>query len=144
MKLRELISAYNRLGNATMTKLDDKDVVKALKARKAMRPHAEEYEAFEKDCRDKFKFDGLEEDDKVRLSVFNKIKEDKDYKPTESEIESCNNVASYFNKVNKALEGELEKDIVINIEKLGEGSDVKLMQENKWKPYELEELDMLF
>lgn len=144
MKLRELISAYNRLGGATMTKLDDKDVVKALKARKAMRPHAEEYEAFLKDCQEKFKPEGFEEDNKVRLSVINKIKEDKDYKPTESEIESCNNVASYFNKVNKALEGELEKVIEINIEKLSEGSDVKLMQENKWKPYELEELDMLF
>lgn len=142
MKLRELISAYNRLGGATMTKLDDKDVVKALKARKAMRPHAEEYEAFLKDCQEKFKPEGW---DDIQAKAQQWQQEGEETKLTIEERKAINKaLATYQKNIDSAVKEELEKDIVINIEKLSEGSDVKLMQENKWKPFELDELDMLF
>lgn len=142
MKLKELIAAYNRLGSATMTKLDDKDVVKALKARKAMRPHAEEYEAFLKDCQEKFKPENWDE---VQTKAQQWQQEGEETKLTLEERKDINKaLVTYQKNIDSAVKEELERDIVINIEKLGEGSDVKLMQENKWKPYELEELDMLF
>lgn len=142
MKLKELIAAYNRLGSATMTKLDDKDVVKALKARKAMRPHAEEYEAFLKDCQEKFKPENWDE---VQTKAQQWQQEGEETKLTLEERKEINKaLATYQKNIESAVKEELEKDIVINIEKLSEGSDVKLMQENKWKPFELDELDMLF
>lgn len=142
MKLKEIVSAYNRLGGATMVKLDDKDVVKALKARKAMRPHAEEYEAFLKDCQDKFKPEGW---DDTQAKIQQWQQEGENTKLSVEERKAINKAMfDYQKNIDSAVKEELEKDIEISFEKLSEGSDVKLMQENKWKPNELEELEMLF
>ena len=55
MKLKQILAAYSRIENATATKLKEDDVIKLLKARKAMRPHVNEYKDFLKDAQDKFK-----------------------------------------------------------------------------------------
>ena len=142
MKLKSLIAAYKALGEAKVTKLEASEVLKIVKARKAMRTHAEDYDAFLKDCQEKFKPEFW---DDIQAKAQQWQQEGEETKLTIEERKAINKaLATYQKNIDSAVKEELEKDIVINIEKLSEGSDVKLMQENKWKPYELEELDMLF
>lgn len=141
--IQKIVSAQKRLDTATVTKLEEADAIKLLKNRKAMRPYVTEYEEFEKDCREKFKVDGLEDADKKRLEVINKVKENKAYQPTQEEVDAINKVADYFNKVNKALSEELEREVEITFEKLSDNADVKLMQENGWNYAELDEIEVI-
>ena len=43
-KIKQIIEAYKILGEAKVTKLEESEVIKVVKARKAMRPIAEEFE----------------------------------------------------------------------------------------------------
>lgn len=61
MKLKQLIAAYKALGEAKVAKLEASEVIKIVKARKAMRPIADEYDAFLKDCQEKFKPENWDE-----------------------------------------------------------------------------------
>ena len=49
----------------------------------------------------------------------------------------------YNQKLEKAAEEELKKEVEINIEKFAEGTDVKLLKENKWKTKQLNDIDIL-
>ena len=42
-KIKQIIEAYKLLGEAKVTKLEESEVIKVVKARKAMRPIAEEF-----------------------------------------------------------------------------------------------------
>lgn len=53
MKLGEMVNVYSVLGEAKMSTLKVEEVLKAVKARKAMRPHVEEWNAFFKDIQEK-------------------------------------------------------------------------------------------
>ena len=53
MKQIEVLNAYRILGEAKMTTLEVSEVVKVVKARKAMRPIAEALEAFVNDMQEK-------------------------------------------------------------------------------------------
>lgn len=143
VSIKKIVSAQKRLDTAKVTKLEEVDAIKLLKNRKAMRPYVTEYEEFEKDCREKFKVDGLEDADKTRLEVFNKVKDNKAYQPTQEEVDAINKVADYFNKVNKALSEELGREVEITFEKLSDNADVKLMQENGWSYAELDEIEVI-
>lgn len=144
MKLKHIVAAQRRLDNARATKLEESDVIKLLKNRKAMRPYVNDFEEFEKDCKDKFKVEGLEDAEKVRQGVVKKLSEDKSYQPTKDEIESINKVLGYLNKVNKALSEELDKEIDITFDKLSENADAKLMKENGWSYAEIDEIEVMF
>lgn len=53
MKLGEMVNVYGVLGEAKMSTLKVEEVLKAVKARKAIRPHVEEWNAFFKDIQEK-------------------------------------------------------------------------------------------
>lgn len=135
MKLKELIAAYKALGEAKVTKLEASEVLKIVKARKAMRPHAEEYEAFLKDCQEKFKpvtwdevqakaqkWETLTDDEKKDLNIV---------------------LMEYNNKINSAILEEIEKEVEVSVEKLNEDSLTNILQENGWEVKRLEELEVL-
>lgn len=48
-----MVNVYGVLGEAKMSTLKVEEVLKAVKARKAMRPHVEEWNAFFKDIQEK-------------------------------------------------------------------------------------------
>jgi hypothetical protein len=50
----------------------------------------------------------------------------------------------YDMKVRKALHDEQNKEVEIEIEKLSEGSDIKLMSANDWTPNQLDLIEMMF
>lgn len=143
MKLSEIIAINKRLDKATVNSLEESDAIRILKARKSMRPYVIAYKDFEKDCQEKFMFEGIEDAEKVRIGVVEKANADKSYIPTEEEMEAIKQINEYFAKVNKALAEELDRDIDIELPKLSENADVKLMHENKWTFGELDEIEAI-
>lgn len=142
MKVKSIIEAYKLLGNAKSNNLDDADKGKILKARKTMRPIADEFEAFLKDAKEMFKPEGWEETQK-QLDQWQQ--EGKKTTLSEEERIAINkSLIGYQSAIDKAVKAELDKEIEIEIEKLSEGSDIKLMSANDWTPNQLELLDMMF
>ena len=135
MKLKELIAAYKALGEAKVTKLESAEVLKIIKARKAMRPFAEEYEAFLKDCQEKFKpvtWDEIQ----VKAQKWDTL--------TDDEKKDLNIVLmEYNNKINSAILEEIEKEVEVSVEKLNEESLTNILQENGWEVKRLEDLEVL-
>lgn len=144
MKVKNIVEAYKLLGNAKVSNLEDADKIKILKARKAMRPTANEYEAFEKDCQEAMKYEGFNDDIEPYTIAHNKIRQGKVNEISESEANAYGRIMEYEMKIRKALHDEQNKEIEIEIEKLSEGSDIKLMSANDWTPNQLDLIDMMF
>lgn len=69
MKLGEMVNVYGVLGEAKMSTLKVEEVLKAVKARKAMRPHVESWNAFYKDVQEKAAaWDSMSEEQKMELN----------------------------------------------------------------------------
>lgn len=69
MKLGEIVNVYGVLGEAKMSTLKVEEVLKAVKARKAMRPHVEEWNAFYKDVQEKAQsWDNMTEEQRIELN----------------------------------------------------------------------------
>lgn len=142
--VKQIVDAYNALGNAKSSTLDDAEKAKILKARKVMRPFVTEYEAFEKDCQEMHKYEGLEKDAELYNSVLNKSRQGKGNEVTEEEAKAWARVIEYDQKINKSLYEEGIKEVELEFEKLSEGSDVKLMSANDWTPKQLDILEIMF
>lgn len=142
MKVKNIVEAYKLLGNAKTTNLDDADKGKILKARKAMRPIADEFEAFLKDAQEMFKPEDWEE---VQGKISQWQQEGEKTTLSEEERIAINKaLIGYQSAIDKAVKAELEKEIEIEFEKLSEGSDIKLMTANDWTPNQLDLIDMMF
>lgn len=142
MKVKLIVEAYKLLGNAKTTNLDDVDKSKILKARKSMRPIADEFEAFLKDAQEMFKPEGWEETQK-KLAQWQQEGE-KTTLSEEERIAINKALIGYQSAIDKAVKAELDKEVEIEIEKLSEGSDIKLMSANDWTPNQLDLIDMMF
>lgn len=128
--VKQVVECYNVLDKTKATKLEVADVIKILDARKAMRPTATNYDAFLKDCQEKFKpedWDNIQKD----LQQWQNEGENTTLSE-ERRIELNKAVIGYQNNINKALKSELEREIELNIEPLGKDARAKLMVENGW------------
>lgn len=135
MKLKSIIAAYKALGEAKVTKLEASEVLKIVKARKAMRPYAKDYDAFLKDCQEKFQPKNFEEIQE-KVQKWDSL--------TDDEKKVVNKVLiEYNNAINSAILEEIEKDIELNVEKLSEDSLAKIIQENGWELKKLDELEVM-
>ena len=141
MKVKEIVTAYKVLGDAKVTKLEESEVIKIVKARKSMRSIAEDYEQFLKDVQEKFKPENW---DDVQQKVQQWQQEGENTTLTEEERMTVNRaLIEYTKKVDSAVKDELEKEVDINIEKLKEESLTKLIIENDWELKKHEELEIL-
>lgn len=145
-KITQIVDCYNILGESKVTKLEESEVIKIVKARKAMRSIAEEYEAFSKDIDEKLKYEGFDEDDKIRLEIVRKFKENHSYQLTQEEEESMKRISDYFSKVLKAKDEEGKREIEIEIEpfKLKEETSIKILSENGYELKKLDKIDLIF
>lgn len=140
-KVKNIVAAYNVLGEAKVTKLEESEVIKIVKARKAMRPIADEFEAFLKDAQEKFKPECW---DDVQAKVQQWQQEGENTTLTDDEQRGVNTaLADYQNSINKAVNEELEREVEINIETLKEESATKLITENGWELKKLEEIEVV-
>lgn len=141
MKLSQIVSAYKTLGDTKVSKLEETEIIKIVKARKEMRKYVEEYEAFLKDCQDKFK----PENWNIILEKVQKWQQEGDNTTlTESErVEINKALVTYQRRIDTAIKEELEKEINITIDKLKEDSLTKLLIENNWEMSKLDEIEIL-
>ena len=138
MKLKEAVNLYKTLGDAKVSALSESDITIIVKTRKNLRAIAEDYEAFLKDCQDKFKpedWDSIQE----KLSKWQQEGENTSL-TIEERIEINKIVIDYQNKISSAVKEELEKDIDITVEKLSDEAAVKLLKHNDWSSNKLDEL----
>lgn len=133
--IKKIVDAYKALGEAKVTKLEEAEVIKAIKARKAMRPIAEEYDEFFKDCQEKFKpedWDNIQND----LQQWQKLTEAR-------RIELDIVLSAYQKKINETVKDELEREVELNIATLKEESATKILVENGWSVGKLDEIDIM-
>lgn len=133
--IKKIVDAYKALGEAKVTKLEEAEVIKVIKARKAMRPIAEEYDEFFKDCQEKFKpedWDNIQND----LQQWQKLTEAR-------RIELDIVLSGYKKKIDEAVKDELERETELNIATLKEESATKILVENGWSVGKLDEIDIV-
>ena len=141
MKVKNIVAAYKALGETKVTKLEESEVIKIIKARKVMRPIAEEFEAILKDAQEKLKPECW---DDVQAKVLQWQQEGENTTLTDAEKKGINKaLIDYQNSINKVLNDELERDVEINIETLKEESATKLIVENGWELKKLEEIEVV-
>ena len=142
MKVKSIVEAYKLLGNVKSTNLEDSDKGKILKARKVMRPIADEFESFLKDAQELYKPEGWEDVQK-KLAQWQQEGE-KTTLSEEERIAINKALIAYQSAIDKAVKAEFDKDVEIEIEKLSKGSDIKLMSANDWTPNQLDLIDVMF
>lgn len=141
-KVKDVVSAYKVLGDAKVVKLEESEVIKVVKARKAMRPIADDYDAFLKDCQEKFKPEGWNE---IQKKLQQWQQEGENTTLTEAErIELNKAVIGYQKKIDAVLKDELKREVELNIEPLKEESATKMLVENGWEVRVLDELGVMF
>ena len=141
-KVKDVVSAYKVLGDAKVVKLEESEVIKVIKARKAMRPIADDYDAFLKDCQEKFKPEGWDE---IQKKLQQWQQEGENTTLTEAErIELNKAVIGYQKKIDAALKDELKREVELNIEPLKDESATKMLVENGWEVRVLDELGVMF
>lgn len=141
--IKQVVECYKALGDATVSTLEESDKIKILKIRKVMRPMVEEYNAYVKDAEEKFKFEGIEEADKLRIGAINKWNKDHSYQFSEEEIEAAEKIGKFLESKSKAENEELSREVEIEFEKLSESAELRIMDENKWKIKKLEEIEIV-
>lgn len=139
--MKDVVSAYKVLGDAKVVKLEESEMIKVVKARKAMRPIADDYDAFLKDCQEKFKPEGWDE---IQNKLQQWQQEGENTTLTEAErIELNKAVIGYQKKIDSALKDELKREVELNIEPLKEESATKLLVENGWELKKLDEIEII-
>lgn len=129
----KIVKAYAKLGDVKVTTLEDKEVMKVIRMRKAMRPVSEDFNAFLEDVKTKFKPEGFE--DTVR-----KAQEEWE-KMTDSEKRAANELVTGYNrKVDEAVKEEADREVEIEFEQFSEESVVRMMKENSLTATEVEQI----
>lgn len=132
MKLVKIVNAYKVLGEATTSKISEEEILKIVKIRKAMRPYSEEFEAYLKDCQEKFKpenWDSIEEKSRKWDSLSD-----------EDKVSVNKELIAYQKKINDAILEEQEKDIELSFDKVSENTILNIGKENGWNFNKIEEL----
>lgn len=129
--VKKITDAYTVLGKVKVTTLEDKEVMKVIKMRKAMRQTAEDYNAFLQDAQEKFKPENFDETIRKAEAEWKTM--------TEQQRKEANQmVAEYNKKVADAVKPEAEKEVEIEFEPLSDDSLSKLMKENSLTVVEAE------
>lgn len=135
MKLKEIVSAYKALGEAKVNSLEESEILKIVKARKAMRTIAEEYDAFLKDVQEKFKPENFEEI-QSKVQKWSELTD-------EEKVETNKLLKAYETSINNAIIVEIEKEVDITVEKLNEDSITKLLKNNEWSTNKIDEISIM-
>ena len=141
MKVKEIVSAYKVLGEAKVSNLEESEIKKIVLNRKAMRNIVEEFEAFLKDCQEKFKPENWDE---LQPKIQQWQQEgDKTTLSEEERIEINKTIIEYQIKINNAIKEEENRIVEINIEKLSEESITRLLKHNDWQTSKLDDISIL-
>lgn len=131
MKTGEVVDAYKALSDAKVSELTADERIAVVKAMKAMRATVKDFDAFVEDLRKKFETPNME-------AIVQKLQMNKGL--TEAEAEEF---MGYNMPVGKAINEERNKDVDIEIPKIGEDAVMKMIGENGWKMSKYELLEMV-
>ena len=141
MKIKEIVNAYKALGEAKVSNLEESEIRKVVNNRKIMRTIAEEFEAFLKDCKEKFKPENWDE---LQQKIQQWQQEGEKTTLTEEERIVINKaIIKYQQLITKAIQDEEDKNVDITVEKLSEDSITKLLKHNDWPINKLDELSAI-
>ena len=141
MKIKEIVNAYKTLGEAKVSNLEESEIRKVVNNRKIMRTIAEEFEAFLKDCQEKFKPENWDE---LQQKIQQWQQEGEKTTLTEEERIVINKaIIKYQQLITKAIQDEEDKNVDITVEKLSEDSITKLLKHNDWPINKLDELSAI-
>lgn len=129
----KIVKAYAKLGDVKVTTLEDKEVMKVIRMRKAMRPVSEDFNAFLEDVKTKFKPEGFEETVRKAQEGWDKM--------TDAEKKAANELVTGYNrKVDEAVKEEADREVEIEFEQFSEESVVRMMKENSLTATEVEQI----
>ena len=136
MKTIEITNIYAVLNEAKLTKMEDADKFKVIKALRAIKPVAKGYEDFVEEAKNKLKAD---DHDKMteKAQDWNKDNQGKKVgELTQEEIDELNAINKYFSDYNSRVENcvkeEAEKEVELTFDKLSEEAFSKLVASNDW------------
>lgn len=141
--VKQVVECYKALGEAKVTKLEESEVIKIVKTRKAMRPIVQDYEEFEKDLGEKLKPEGFDKVVETYNAGLEKLRKDSSYVPTSEENESAKVVIEQVNRIEAAKKDELDKEVELDFESLKEESATKMLVENGWSVGKLDEIEIV-
>lgn len=126
----KILSVYNLINDAKLTKMDDEDKFRMIKIIRVLKPVATNFEDFKKDASEKLKGENHEE----MLEKAQKWQtEGENTTLTEAErIEINKYFTDYNNKIVECLKEESKKENELDYEPLGAGAFGKFVASNDW------------
>lgn len=142
MKTIEAVKAYRILKSAKLTKMDDADKLKTIKAMRVLRPVSEEYDKDVEEGRKALQDDKFE-DMQQKAQKHNEAVQEKKQEGLlgYSELKELNEYfTSYDKSVRKMMQELDDKELTLTIGRLSEESFGKLAASNDFTGEELETL----
>lgn len=130
MKKAEVLAIYEIVKSAKLTKMDDADKFKVIKALKEMKPVAVDFDEFKKEALEKLK--GEEHDDMVSKAQKWQNEGENTALTAEERINLNRYFQSYNTSVMECVREEAEKDIELNVGKLTDEAFEKMVASNDW------------
>ena len=132
MKTKELVKAYKILQPTKVTKVDDADKMKIIKATRLLRPIAEEYEKNVEESLKTLRDDRFEEMQQKGAKHNEAVKNDsKDGLLSFNELDELNKYFSEHDKLCRTLVRELdEKEVTLDMPHISEESFIKFISSN--------------
>ena len=143
--VKQVVDCYKALGEAKVTKLEEGEVVKIVKARKAMRAIANDFDDFCKDAQEKTKPENYEKLAELNNHAIERWSSDKSYKPTDEENEAIKILVEAKVKERKMVQEEESREVEVELEsyKLKEDSSIKMLTENSWSVNKLDAIELV-
>lgn len=138
-KTSEIVSVYKTLSESKLTKLETSDKAKVLKAMRAMKPIADEWESFIKTVDEKIQKENHQE---IMEKVAQWQKEGENTTLSEGErIEINKYLIEYQREKDTCINDELEKKVNLEFAKISESAFEKLVDSNDWEVKKMMEIE---
>lgn len=135
MKTIEIVKAYRIINEAKLTKMEDADKYKVIKAIRALKPIVTSFEDFTKDAQERLKG---EEFANMQKKAEQWQKEGEKTTLTMDERIAINRFFTDYNKrVEECVKEEAEKEVSPEYERLSEEAFSKLIGSNDWAVKEI-------
>ena len=137
-KTEKVLAAYRMLGSAKYGKLADEDKIKVLKICIVLKPIATKYDEDSKDVAEMLKPSEDYDEKLAQAQEYERVSRDKNADASQLKIgaaefnEFIKEMNHYQDLIGKALKDEMEKEVEVEFEPIGEDALLKLMNSNDW------------
>lgn len=140
MKTSDYLNVAELLKKAKVSKMEDKDKMKLIKAVRFIMKITKEYEELVNDTKERLKDERFDEM-LSRAESFNEKRKDNKDSLTNEELKELNELNSYFNgynnEISNVLKDEYEKEITADYERLSDDAFSKFIASNDFTVEEM-------